>query len=119
MSIEPKTHFFASLSPAQYIAKMHHPVLRRVQMLNIMAEMDLLALVHEYRLQIVQGDMRGQIIHCCCCHLKDTACCCITDHKYSHEADHRCFHQVNQNQHDNGNRRVDHQETDLFELYDE
>lgn len=60
MSIEPKTHFFASLSPAQYIAKMHHPVLRRVQMLNIMAEMDLLALVHEYRLQIVQGDMRKE-----------------------------------------------------------
>ena len=29
-------------------------------MLNIMAEMDLLALVHEYRLQIVQGDMRKE-----------------------------------------------------------
>lgn len=48
--IAPKMSFFMSLSPAQYIAKMHHPVLRRVKRLNITAEMDLLALSHEYRM---------------------------------------------------------------------
>lgn len=57
-SVEPKTMFFVELSPAQYISKMHHPVLRRVSRLHIMAEMDLLGLMHEYRLQIIQGDMR-------------------------------------------------------------
>ena len=49
-SVAPKTIFFADLSPAQYISKMHHPVLRRVSRLYIMAEMDLLALTHEYRI---------------------------------------------------------------------
>lgn len=60
-SIEPKTIFFAELSPAQYIAKMHHPVLRRVSQLHITAEMDLLALTHEYRLQIIQGNIRRDV----------------------------------------------------------
>ena len=60
-SIAPKTNFFIELSPAEYIAKMHHPVLRRVKMLDIMAEMDLLSLIHEYRLQIIQGDMRKEV----------------------------------------------------------
>lgn len=60
-SIEPKTVFFAELSPAQYIAKMHHPVLRRVSQLHITAEMDLLALTHEYRLQIIQGNIRRDV----------------------------------------------------------
>ena len=31
--IEPKMSFFMMLSPAQYIAKMRHPVLRRVKLL--------------------------------------------------------------------------------------
>lgn len=60
-SVEPKTIFFAKLSPAQYISKMHHPVLRRVSQLNITAEMDLLALTHEYRLQIIQGNIRRDV----------------------------------------------------------
>jgi len=59
--IAPKMSFFMSLSPAQYIARMHHPVLRRVKRLNIAAEMDLLALSHEYRMQIVQGNMRREV----------------------------------------------------------
>ena len=59
--IAPKMSFFMSLSPTQYIAKMHHPVLRRVKRLNITAEMDLLALRHEYRMQIVQGNMRREV----------------------------------------------------------
>lgn len=61
--IAPDVNFFASLSPAQYIAKMQHPVLRRVKMLDIMAEMDLLSLNHEYRLQIMQGDIHRKLFH--------------------------------------------------------
>ncbi|MDO4943238.1 MAG: hypothetical protein Q4E73_10450 [Lachnospiraceae bacterium] len=57
-TIAPKTIFLAELSPAQYITKMHHPVLRRVSNLHIMAQMDLLSLMHEYRLQIIQGNIR-------------------------------------------------------------
>ena len=55
--VAPKTSFFVELSPAQYISRMHHPVLRRVSRLHIMAEMDLLSLTHEYRLQIIQGNI--------------------------------------------------------------
>lgn len=61
--IAPDVSFFASLSPAQYITKMQHPVLRRVKMLDIMAEMDLLKLNHEYRLQIMQGDVHRKLLH--------------------------------------------------------
>lgn len=56
-SVAPKTIFFVDLNPAQYISKMHHPVLRRVSRLYIMAQMDLLALAHEYRIQIIQGNI--------------------------------------------------------------
>ena len=61
--IAPDVSFFASLSPAQYITKMQHPVLKRVKMLDIMAEMDLLKLNHEYRLQIMQGDVHRKLLH--------------------------------------------------------
>ena len=59
--IAPKMSFFMTLSPAQYIVKMHHPVLRRVKQLNIAAEMDMMALKHEYRMQIIQGSMRREV----------------------------------------------------------
>ena len=59
--VAPKMSFFMTLSPAQYIVKMHHPVLRRVKQLNIAAEMDLMALKHEYRMQIIQGSMRREV----------------------------------------------------------
>lgn len=62
-SIAPKVNFFVELSSAQYITKMRHPVLRRVKMLHIMAEMDLLLLNHEYRLQIMQGDIHRELHH--------------------------------------------------------
>lgn len=52
-TIAPKTLFFPKLNMPQYIARMHHPVLRRVKSLDIMAAMDLLAMDHEYRLQVV------------------------------------------------------------------
>ena len=45
--------FFADLPIEKYISKMHHPVLRRVNSLDIMASMDLMSMKHEYRLQII------------------------------------------------------------------
>lgn len=48
-----KFHYFPELSLSKYIAKMQHPVLRRVKSLDIMAAMDLMAMNREYRIQIV------------------------------------------------------------------
>lgn len=53
-TISPKTLFFPKLTMSQYIARMHHPVLRRVKSLNIMAMMDLMAMDREYRMQITR-----------------------------------------------------------------
>lgn len=52
-NIAPLTTFYPELALPQFIEKMHHPVLRRVKSLEIMAAFDLLAMDHEYRLQIV------------------------------------------------------------------
>ena len=49
--VAPKTLFFPELNLSQYIAKMHHPVLRRVNSLNIVAVMDLMTINHEHRIQ--------------------------------------------------------------------
>lgn len=57
--IAPKTMFFPKLDMRQYIERMHHPVLRRVKSLDIMAMMDLMAMDREYRLQITQIDNRA------------------------------------------------------------
>lgn len=51
-AIAPKTLFFPKLNMPQYIDRMHHPVLRRVKSLDIMALMDLMGMEREYRLQI-------------------------------------------------------------------
>lgn len=55
-AIAPKTLFFPKLTMPQYISKMHHPVLRRVKSLDIMALMDLMGMDREYRLQIASVD---------------------------------------------------------------
>lgn len=57
-TVPPETTFQPELTPSQYIMKMHHPVLRRVSNLHIMAQIDLLSLMHEHRLQIVQNNLR-------------------------------------------------------------
>lgn len=49
--VAPKTLFFPELNLSQYIGKMHHPVLRRVNSLDVVAVMDLMAVDHEYRIQ--------------------------------------------------------------------
>lgn len=52
-NIAPKVSFYPEISMKKYLSKMHHPVLRRVKSLNIMAAMDLFYMDSEYRLQIV------------------------------------------------------------------
>ena len=51
-TIAPKTSFYPKLNMPQYIAKMHHPILRRVKSLEVMALIDLMAIDREFRLQI-------------------------------------------------------------------
>lgn len=53
-SVAAKTFYYPELTVPQYISKMRHPVLRRVNSLNVMAAMDLMSMAHEYRLQITR-----------------------------------------------------------------
>ena len=53
-SISPKAVFYPETTLSEYISKMGHPVLRRVKSLHIMAAMDILAIEHDYRLQMVE-----------------------------------------------------------------
>ena len=48
--VAQKTFFFPELDLARYVAKMHHPVLRRVKSLDVVAVMDLMAIDKEQRL---------------------------------------------------------------------
>lgn len=58
-AITPKTLFFPKLDMRQYIERMHHPVLRRVKSLDIIAMMDLMAMDREHRTQVVRIDNRS------------------------------------------------------------
>lgn len=51
---ELKINYFPEVTLSQYIAKMRHPVLRRVNSLEIISALDIFAMNHEYRLQITQ-----------------------------------------------------------------
>lgn len=51
-TVAPQTSYYPKLNMPQYISKMHHPVLRRVKSLEIMALIDLMSIEREYRLQI-------------------------------------------------------------------
>ena len=57
-AITPKTLFFPKLDMRQYLERMRHPVLRRVNSLDIIAMMDLMAMDREHRTQIVRIDNR-------------------------------------------------------------
>ncbi|MCD8085849.1 MAG: hypothetical protein LUF28_05920 [Clostridiales bacterium] len=52
-SIGEKTYYYPELSMAQYLAKMQHPVLRRVKSLKVIALIDLMALDNESRARFV------------------------------------------------------------------
>lgn len=51
--VAPNIAFFPELSMKKFIAKMNHPVLRRVKSLDIMAAIDLFSMANDFRLQIV------------------------------------------------------------------
>lgn len=53
-SVAPKTFYYPEVTLPQFIARMRHPVLRRVKSLNIMSAMDLMSVGREYRLQITR-----------------------------------------------------------------
>lgn len=57
-TVAPDTAFYPKLNMPQFIAKMHHPVLRRVNSLDIMAMMDLMYMERDYRIQISSIDSR-------------------------------------------------------------
>lgn len=59
--VAPNVSFYSELSMKKFLSKMHHPVLRRVKSLNIMAAMDLFAMADEYRPKIINlgGDQQG------------------------------------------------------------
>ena len=51
--VAPNISFFPELSMKKFMTKMSHPVLRRVNSLNIMAAIDLFSIANEFRLQVV------------------------------------------------------------------
>ena len=57
-SVAPDTVFYPKLNMPQFLSKMHHPVLRRVNSLDIMAMMDLMYMERDYRIQIASIDSR-------------------------------------------------------------
>lgn len=59
-TIAPDTSFFPRLNMPQFLSKMHHPVLRRVNSLDIMSMMDLMYMERDYRLQLASIDSRVQ-----------------------------------------------------------
>lgn len=56
IDIAPKTIFSPEMTLPQYIVKMHHPVLRRVNALNIVSAFDLFAMDREYQLHIAESE---------------------------------------------------------------
>lgn len=54
--VAPKTFFFPELSMPQYIAKMRHPVLRRVSSLEIAGALDLFSMKREYLARILGSE---------------------------------------------------------------
>ena len=57
-TVAPDTAFYPKLNMPQFLSKMHHPVLRRVNSLDIMAMMDLMYMERDYRIQIASIDNR-------------------------------------------------------------
>ena len=54
VEVAPKTIFFPELKLSQYISRMHHPVLRRVSGLDVVACMDIFSMEREYQFQIAE-----------------------------------------------------------------
>lgn len=58
-NIETKATFYSKLTLQQFSTKMNHPVLRNVNLLNIVTVMDIFAMNHEYRLLITKLESKS------------------------------------------------------------
>lgn len=56
IDVATQTFYFPEMTLSQYIVKMHHPVLRRVDALEIVGAFDIFAMEKEYRLQIAESE---------------------------------------------------------------
>ena len=57
--VAPDVSFYPELALKAFIDKMHHPVLRRVKSLHIMAAIDLFSMAHEHRLHALRIEKGG------------------------------------------------------------
>lgn len=60
--IAPRTAYFPELTLAQFLDKMHHPVLRRVKELDVVSAMDILSLDRHYQLALAQLDHSENVV---------------------------------------------------------
>ena len=60
--IAPRTAYFPELTLAQFLDKMHHPVLRRVKELDVISAMDILSLDRHYQLALAQLDHSENVV---------------------------------------------------------
>ena len=60
--VAPNVAFYPELSLKTFIDKMHHPVLRRVKSLHIMAAIDLFSMAHEHRLHALRIE-KGRFVN--------------------------------------------------------
>lgn len=58
VDVAPKIFFYPEMKLAQYITKMHHPVLRRVNALDVVGVLDIFSMEREYQLQISEEKNR-------------------------------------------------------------
>lgn len=59
--IAQKTAYFPELTLAQFLAKMHHPSLRQVKALDVIAAMDILSLDRHYQLALAQLESSNNV----------------------------------------------------------
>ena len=53
VSVAPPQRFFTEITLAEFVEKMHHPVLRRITSLDVIAAMDIFSMDREYRWHIL------------------------------------------------------------------
>ena len=61
--VERKVSFYPWLSMGGYLNKMHHPILRRVKNLDIVAAIDLFSIENEYRIRMVSLGVNSTAIN--------------------------------------------------------
>ena len=59
--VAEKNRYYPELTLAQFLKKMHHPILRQVKSLNVMMATDILSLDHHYQLALAQLESNPSI----------------------------------------------------------